>query len=390
MKTALVAAYYGPQDPPTANLCRYLRERGWRVAMILRSRQNIGKIIAYQLFLLPEPRIRRIASLSEYLNWGKVIRRAEEETSADLFVSFMLHPWVAAGKLGSVRRVCCLYDIPPEIHTGMLSRIIYRRAWKNLCGLDLVWSSDPLKAEICQKLAGLSEIPMVCHNVPYSDYILDTELSSERHWLKDYLITSGVVIKAETRILLRAGAFGPMGGIEETLRAIVKCPNWVFVLMGRPEKNYENRIRSMVTNLNIEDRVAYVLRPNDREWKNALIGADVGHLIHERAETGVYRETFDKNSSLSNNRLFQYMAAGLPIISYDDPRMDGIHSAIQCFQIANSKELEVSLTNGLITLENTPDLIETLGANGRRAHLMRYNWEMEFSPIAAKLLNFNE
>lgn len=384
---ALVAAYYGLQDPPTANLCRYLRARGWRVAVVVRAGQSAQEVIVESSYVLPEPRVRFLSSLSDFLNWGRVIKKAVRELRPDLFISFMVHPWVSAGFLGQVRRVCCIYDIPPAQHAGILASYIYRNAWKNLGKLDYVWSSDPLKAQLCKVRGRLETVPPVCHNVPYSNYIDETELGSGRTWLCERLAAQDVVVEQGQKVLLRAGAFGVIGGIEETLAALVKNPEWIFVLMGRPDLNYEVSVRDKIAELNLKNRVGFLIRPSNDEWRKALLGADAGHLIHLRPEDGYHREAFDNNSPLSTNRLFQYMAAELPIISSDDSRMAQIHDEIACFEVAESANLEISLDRILKRLCSKTEIRQNMGKAGRSAHLNKYNWENQFAPIF-KAINF--
>lgn len=378
---ALVAAYYGLQDPPTANLCRYLRSRGWRVVVVSRAGESAQGAIGEPSYVLPEPRVRFLSSLSEFINWGRVIKKAVRELKPDLFISFMLHPWVAAGDLGRVRRVCCIYDIPPTQHAGLLGGYIYPNAWKNLGKLDYVWSSDPLKAQLCKVRGRLETVPPVCHNVPYSDYIDETELGSGRPWLCERLAAQDVMVEQGQKILLRAGAFGVLGGIEETLAALVKNPEWIFVLMGRPDLNYEVSVRDKVTELNLKNRVGFLIRPSNDEWRKALLGADAGHLIHLRPEDGYHREAFDNNSPLSTNRLFQYMAAKLPIISSDDSRMAEIHREIDCFLVAEAANLVKSLDHILKRLRSDTFIDQNMGEAGRSAHLNKYNWEHQFASI---------
>lgn len=349
--------------------------------VVLRAGQSAQEVIVESSYVLPKPRVRVLSSLTEFLNWGRVIKKAVREVRPDLFVSFMLHPWVAAGNLEKVRRVCCIYDIPPTNHTGFLASYIYRHAWKNLGRLDYVWCSDRFKAQLCKARGQLDASPAVCHNVPYSDYIRDSEPGSGRGWLCERLAAQDVMVGQGQKILLRAGAFGVLGGIEETLAALVKNPEWIFVLMGRPELNYEVSVRNTVAELGLKNRVGFLIRPSNDDWRKALLGADAGHLIHLQPKGGYHREAFDNNSPLSTNRLFQYMAAELTIISSDDGRMAQIHDEIACFEVAESANLEVSLDQILKRLCFNTVINRNMGKAGRSAHLNKYNWEHQFAPI---------
>jgi hypothetical protein len=95
---------------------------------------------------------------------------------------------------------------------------------------------------------------------------------------------------------------------------------------------------------------------------------------------------FELNSSLSNNRLFQYMAAALPILSYDDPRMDVIHRDVACFRVAESSRIVESIQSAWRELAGSASLRAGLGGEGRRAHLEKYCWEEQFAPVIEQIL----
>lgn len=394
MRTVVVAAGYGPNDPPTQNTCRYFTEQGWRVILVA----PVSNTPSYATISHAEkvyhvaaaPKLGRFAPVYEFLCWGRALRRAVIETKAKLMISFMFHPWVSAGTLGGIQRVACIYDIPASRYAGVYSRYIIRRGWRDIKKLDLVWSSDPLKARLCEVRGHLSVLPQVCYNVPYSDYIKDSESGSGRAWLCERLSAQGVRVEQRQKILLRAGAFGVYGGIEETLNALVHNPEWVFVLMGKPDSTYEVFVRGKVEQLNLQNRVSFLVRPSNDDWRRALLGADAGHLLHLRSDYGYHQEMFDNNSPLSTNRLFQYMAAELPTISSDDSRMARIHAEVNCFVVAESADLEHSL-NRILTHLYTKDMLkETMGKVARKAHLSKYNWSQQFGPIFKAISSHNE
>lgn len=385
MKTVVIAAGYGPNDPPTQNTCRYFKERGWRVVVVVPlANMASNSTVAHAddvYYVDAAPRMGRLAPIYEFLCWGRALRKAVRWSKAHLMVSFMFHPWVSAGELDRIRRVACIYDIPPDRYAGIFARHIFRRGWRDIHKLNFVWSSDPLKSALCKERGHLQVSPPVCHNVPYADYIDETELGSGRTWLCARLAAQDVMVEQGQKILLRAGAFGVLGGIEETLAALVKNPKWVFVLMGRPDSDYERFVRAKVAELNLKNQVGFIVRPSNDEWRKALLGADAGHLIHLRPEDGYHREAFDNNSPLSTNRLFQYMAAKLPIISSDDSRMAEIHREIDCFLVAEAANLVKSLDHILKRLRSDTFIDQNMGEAGRSAHLNKYNWEHQFASI---------
>ena len=129
-------------------------------------------------------------------------------------------------------------------------------------------------------------------------------------------------------------------------------------------------------------RVFLFDKPDDNEWKRILFASDIGHLIHVKPnDNPVIAANYDLNSSLSNNRLFQYMCAGLPIISYNDPRMDAIYDEVGCFSIVDTSELTKNLVNVCNHLLNNSKQRVEMGMNAQKAFDENYNWEKQFSKI---------
>ena len=84
------------------------------------------------------------------------------------------------------------------------------------------------------------------------------------------------------------------------------------------------------------------------------------------------------------------MAAGLPIISYDDPRMNGIYDEVACFRVARISRLELDIVQHWQELGSDSDLRNQLGRAGRQAHLEKYCWEKQFEPIARACLEYTK
>ena len=282
--------------------------------------------------------------------------------------------------------VSCIYDIPALEDAGRLDRRIIPQAWQALQQADLVWSSDAYKSELTKQRGGLKVLPLVCHNCPQLDY-LPEPIWPRDSWLRSELFRQGAKLGGEGGcILLRAGAIGECGGIEETLDCMAQLPNdFVFVMLGRPSAEYKIHLQDRIAQLGLEKRAFLWDRPTDEVWKRALTGADIGHLIHGPFPPGRMTRLYELNSSLSNNRLFQYMAAGLPIISYDDPRMGELYNEVQCFQVARLDKLEADVLKIWKELGGNLCMRQKLGRAGRLAHINKYNWQMQFAPILSKI-----
>jgi glycosyltransferase involved in cell wall biosynthesis len=282
----------------------------------------------------------------------------------------------------------CVYDIPVMQDLGRLDRWLAARAWRKLKHADIVWASDIHKARLARQFAGLADTPLVCHNCPTLDYLPEPQAQRDP-WLRAELRRQGATLGTSGgSILLRAGAVGICGGLEQTLEAMRKLPeDYVFLMMGRPPQNYGRQLLALIGSLALERRAFLWERPSDEVWKRALQGADIGHLIHGPFPAGPMTRLYERNSSLSTNRLFQYMAAGQPIIAYDDSRMNGIYAEVPCFRVARVAQLGLDIHAAWCELGNNPDLSRQLGGVGRYAHQTRYNWESQFKPVIDCITN---
>jgi glycosyltransferase involved in cell wall biosynthesis len=324
--------------------------------------------------------------VARWFAFRRAIARAVDEFRPHLVVAIMHHAVAGLPSGRSFHRVACIYDIPSMQDAGRLDRWIIRAAWSRLSRFDLVWSSDPLKAELTRKMGSLSELPVVCHNTPVRRVLAAPQWPRDGR-LRAKLINEGAPLSARGGlVLLRAGAIGENCGIEATLEALQHLPeNHVFLMMGRPSADYAGQVRRKIGEVGLHRRAFLWERPDDATWNDALSGSDLGHLIHAPHPPGPGSRAYALNSSLSNNRLFSYMAAGLPIVSYDDPRLSSLHAEIDCFRVARLSSLAGDLETILRELGRDPATRRRMGEAARHAHESRYHWEQEFGAVLSVL-----
>lgn len=333
-------------------------------------------------FTLPGPARR----LLTFFSFRRQLRSLARRYQPQLLVCYMYHALAAGGGLkrqfpgmfflGGIVDIVSLRD------AGLLDRWLIPIGTRALQQADAVWSSDPFKAGLTARAARLKRAPIVCYNCPTLAYLSEPTWPRDG-WLRNELRKQGATI-GETggSILLRAGAVGESGGIEETLEGMESLPaDYIFVMMGRPAESYKNRLANRIEKLNLRQRAFLWDRPSDEIWQKALQGADIGHLVHGPFRPGRMMRSFELNSSLSNNRLFQYMAAGLPIIAYDDPRMSALYSEVPCFRVTRLASLGADIRAAWRELGGDPDSRHQLGKAGRKAHMDKYCWEKQFGPI---------
>lgn len=81
-------------------------------------------------------------------------------------------------------------------------------------------------------------------------------------------------------------------------------------------------------------------------------------------------------------KMFEYMAAGIPVIASDFPLWRDIVEGSRCGLCVDPRN-PAAIAAAIDHLAAHPQLAQDMGANGRRAVLERYNWENEESKLIA-------
>lgn len=386
---ALVVTYnHGLNDPPIKQAAESLAAEAYQVTLLQSPVRRAfpteaPKGVSVVEYWMPR-RGGGLNSLVRWLSFWLSVKRALKDLKPDVVVAFM--PPSLAAMPGFLKRgnvVACIYDVPALNTMGRLDRWIFTRGFRFLKNAGVTWCSDYFRAVLTKDLADLKTLPLVCHNCPPKDYFHALPAARDP-WLRRELIKLGAPLnpKGGGCILLRAGAIGESCGLDETLEAMSGLPkDYVFLMMGRPDPGFLEALKARIKGMGLQNRAFVWNLPSDEVWKKALIGADIGHVIHGPFQSAALQEQFKLNSSLSNNRIFQYMAAGLPVLAYDDPRMSGLYKEVGCFRSARILNLREDLEAHWRELGASAALRRRLGLRARRAHLKKYCWEYQFAPV---------
>lgn len=84
--------------------------------------------------------------------------------------------------------------------------------------------------------------------------------------------------------------------------------------------------------------------------------------------------------AVRSNKLFEYMAAGLPVVTPDFPAWRELVEGTGCGLVADPTD-PAAIASALATLLEDPARARAMGARGREAVLATYNWEAEFARL---------
>jgi glycosyltransferase involved in cell wall biosynthesis len=126
---------------------------------------------------------------------------------------------------------------------------------------------------------------------------------------------------------------------------------------------------------------------NDREnqlveLKGLLGRAQVGELL-ARARVGlVLFHPVRNHVNGQPNKMFEYMAAGLPVVASDFPLWRKIIKSAECGLVADPLN-PAAIAEALVWLLRHPARAAEMGRNGQRAVAENYNWERESESLIA-------
>ncbi len=164
-------------------------------------------------------------------------------------------------------------------------------------------------------------------------------------------------------------------GIETLLRACAMCTGQGvplrLTLMGDGRDRAD--LERLAQTLGLDSaRVRFLGRVPNRDALRMLLSADVGIIPHHADASW--------NSTIPN-KLFDYMAAGLPVVASNAVPVDRVIHETRCGIVFKDRD-PVDLAGALAQLRD-PDARRRFGEAGRAAIATRYNWELD----SARLLN---
>ena len=247
-------------------------------------------------------------ALTRMRTWGRRAGRAAAEQPAALLVGHDLDGFLAG--IRAKRRLAAplIYDsheLFPD-YAAMGRPAYERRGWilyesRLIKHADLVFAVTPGRAEVMAERHGIPT-PRVIRNMPEASKQPAEPVANIRQGLPD-----------GSPVVLYSGGIQPTRGLEQLVAALAGLPQCVLVIMGSGGDEYVEQLRALAAEAGVEERV--ILRPPVRphEVVAASSAADVGVVLN-------------RNVSLNNwlslpNKIYEYLAAGVPVVTSDSPEM---------------------------------------------------------------------
>jgi glycosyltransferase involved in cell wall biosynthesis len=169
------------------------------------------------------------------------------------------------------------------------------------------------------------------------------------------------------------GGIGLSRGCLEMARAVASLPATIPVELAMggwfAPPSFEAELRSAIG----ADRLA-LLGTLDREGVQQLLGSSRVGLILDHP-TQAYLRSFPV-------KMFEYMAAGVPIVASDFPLWKEIIGEAGCGLLADPRD-PAQIADAIQTLLSDPVAARAMGQRGREAVVERFNWVPEAAALVA-------
>lgn len=249
----------------------------------------------------------RGAALFRMRTWARRAGAAGAEGPAALLVGHDLDALPAAVRAKRSLGATLIYDAH-ELFPDMTAagRPQYElKGWIRYEGrlikhADAVFAVTPSRARVMAERFGIPT-PRVIRNVP--------ETAGSEKAVSD--LREG--IPDGTRVVFYSGNMQAARGLEQAIAALAELEGCVLVVMGSGDQGYVRQLRALAADVGVDDRIFFRQPVRPHEVVAVTASADVGVVLN-------------RNVSLNNylslpNKVFEYVVAGLPVVTSDSPDM---------------------------------------------------------------------
>ncbi|MDQ7817010.1 MAG: glycosyltransferase [Melioribacteraceae bacterium] len=322
----------------------------------------------YKIYKLEKTRF----SFFFYFRFSLILIKELIKSRADIYFAedFYTLPFVKI--IGKIKKAKVYYN-SRELYAflgGLRNRPILQWLFKTIEKIfirkvDLVLTTGEMDSHFLEKFYDINNT-LVIRNIPllqYPERVIDFRAKYN--------------LSSNSMILLYQGVLLEGRGISLVLKAIQQLPETALVLIGDGEqrKNFER----MTTELNLKNRVFFVGAIHQNELINYTAGGDIGLSIIENISVSYYHAL--------PNKLFEYIMAGLPVLTSDLPQMKRIVETYQVGEAINISD-PGNLVRSLKKWIDNPDLLREYKNNCPVA-AKELNWQEEYNRVRTKLLGID-
>ncbi len=245
------------------------------------------------------------------LRYGKIFREIRKlglDFEPDIIHAHELSTLPIGRALQRATGAALIYDAH-ELYRDMANRA--SRYWRLMAGwekrlmakCDAIIACNSDRSRIMHEEYGAPFLPTVIHNMPLRQECVSSSLLQEK---------TGSLEAGLTRLVLYQGVIMVGRGLESLPRALVDLPPHIgIVLIGGGDEEFKQQLGRLAVELGVQDRFFLLPPVLQTELFPYTCSADAGIVI--------YQNTCRNNYFCAPNKLYEYCAAGLPMVGADLP-----------------------------------------------------------------------
>jgi glycosyltransferase involved in cell wall biosynthesis len=269
--------------------------------------------------------------------------------------------WLATVNQFFPRDVGRLKQVAFRLIVAICRAIGSRQEQKLAQHADAVITANESFAEVFRTRLGRPDVTVVLNCPERSDLLPSDRIRQE------------LEVAPEDRIILYQGLMNPGRGLHELVASARDFPDRTrLVLLGHGM--LEPALRRAARDNRVEDRVFFLGPVPQDELHQWTASADLGVLILDPIN-------LSKRLALAN-KVFEYMAAGIPILATDLPENRRIIERCDCGWLITDWRPE-TLARHITRILTDPEEMGRRGKNGRHWFESRYNWSVERPRLVA-------
>ena len=305
-----------------------------------------------------------------YLNFARMLCSELKKSKADIYFAEDIYtlPFVAfyakmkKGKLiyNSRELYAFLGGHSKKKYLSLLLKTLERIIIKKC---NLVLTTGEMDTQFLEKMYSISNVVTI-RNIPAyhrPEKVVDIRKELNISDDKIILLYQGVLLKGR--------------GIPKIFKAVSQIPNTVLLILGDGEQR--DNFKNLASSLGITNRVYFYGMVQHDELVNYTAAADIGLALIENISMSYYYAL--------PNKLFEYIMAGLPVISCNLPQMKNIvdnYKVGVCVDAENGDEI-IRAISEMIKDKNS---LSQYRQNCFEA-AKELNWQKEFDKLKKYLLS---
>ena len=305
----------------------------------------------------------RAYGVMAWLRYARAALREACREPAEVVLSHDLNTLPVAALAAWRLRARLLYDSHEVFAELPVHTPLARRRWLAveralLPRVESMWMSSPGHAEVFARNHGVP-VPPVIVNVPSLDP--DPRAAGVPDLHAELSLAPGL------RIALYIGGVYPHRPLDVLLEAVAELKGCAMVIMGPGLPGYQEQLRARARALGVEERARIAPAVPIADVVRYAAAGDVGVIPF-------------LNTSLNNfhglpNKIFEYIAAGIPVVASDFPQLRAV---IDRYDVGRTYDPDRpgALAEVIREVLADPARLEQLRANATAA-AAELNWEVE-------------